>query len=222
MTRFNNIFLAGVMLAGAPLAVVSPAAAQVVSGIAVANPDAIVVNANAYRTAETQRATTYKAQFDSAEQRRQQIAAQLQPLYEKFNSDRQAANPNQASLQQQAQQIQRIEQQGQAEIQQILEPVAKSRAYVIEQITDQLEPAIEAAKSRRKVTLVLRPDAIVSADQAYNLNQEILNELNRLIPSAQLVPPADWKPAAQREAEAAATQQQQPQPQQPGVQAEGR
>ncbi|MFM9935457.1 MAG: OmpH family outer membrane protein, partial [Novosphingobium sp.] len=36
----------------------------------------------------------------------------------------------------------------------------------------------------------------------YNLNQDILNELNTVIPTAQLVPPAGWMPRAQREAAA--------------------
>jgi len=49
---------------------------------------------------------------------------------------------------------------------------------------------------------VLNPQAVVAADQAYNLNQDVLTELDRMLPSAQLVPPTGWKPAAQREAEA--------------------
>jgi hypothetical protein len=54
---------------------------------------------------------------------------------------------------------------------------------------------------------------VIKADQAYNLNQDILTELNALIPSAQLVPPAGWLPRAreqqaQQQAQAAAQPQQ--------------
>lgn len=201
--------LAAALAAAAPVALPVAVSAQVVPGIAVANPDAIVVNSAAYKLAEQQRPVTYKAQIDAAEARRAQLQAQIEPLIQKYQTDSQAATPNQASLQQQAQQIQRIQQSGEAELQRLLQPVAMSRAYVLEQIGNKLEAAMEAAQKRRKITLVLNPSAIVAADQAYNLNQDVLTELDRILPQAQLVPPADWKPAAQREAEAAQAAQQQ-------------
>jgi len=191
------------------IALSAPAAAQVVPGIGIANPDAIVAASSAFQNAETQRQTTYKAQIDQAEARRAAIAAQLEPLYTKLEADSQAASPNRQALQQQAAQIQQIEQSGQAEINRLLQPVALSRAYVVEQISDQLTAAMDAAKARRKITLVLSPNGVISADQAYNLNQDVVNELNRLIPNAQLVPPQGWMPRAQREA-AAQQQAQQP------------
>ncbi|MAF28508.1 MAG: hypothetical protein CL820_16545 [Croceicoccus sp.] len=191
------------------IALSAPAAAQIVPGIGIANPDAIVAASSAFQNAETQRQTTYKAQIDQAEARRAAIAAQLEPLYTKLEADSQAASPNRQALQQQAAQIQQIEQSGQAEINRLLQPVALSRAYVVEQISDQLTAAMDAAKARRKITLVLSPNGVISADQAYNLNQDVVNELNRLIPNAQLVPPQGWMPRAQREA-AAQQQAQQP------------
>ena len=203
--------IAAALAAAAPVAIPVAAAAQVAPGIAVANPDAIVANSAAFKLAEQQRPVTYKAQLDAAEARRAQIQAQLDPMVAKYQTDSQAATPNQAALQQQAQQIQRIQQSGEAELQRLLQPVAMSRAYVIEQITDKMPAALDAAQKRRNITLVLNPQAVVSADQAYNLNQDVLTELDRMLPQAQLVPPADWKPRAQREAEAqqaAAAQQQ--------------
>jgi len=207
MTMLNRKLAAALValpLSAAAIVVIPvPAAAQGMQGIGVANPEAIVANSAAFRLAEQQRTTTYKAQLDQAEARRQQLSQQLQPLYQRLQTDSQAANPNQQSLQQQAGQIQRIEQQGQNELNQMLQPVALSRAYVVEQITDRLEAAMDAAKRRHKITLVLNPAAVVSADQAYNLNQAVLTELDRALPQAQLVPPAGWLPRAQREAQAA-------------------
>lgn len=201
--KTSHKIIAAALAAAAPVALPAAASAQTVPGIAVANPDAIVVNSAAYKLSEQQRPTTYKAQIDAAEQRRAQIQAQLEPMLQKYQTDSQAASPNQASLQQQAQQIQRIQQSGEAELNRLLQPVALSRAYVLEQISEKLPAAMEAAKKNRKITLVLNPAAVVSADQAYNLNQTVLTELDRMLPQAQLVPPANWKPAAQREAEAA-------------------
>lgn len=194
--------VAGLILSATP-AIVAPAAAQAVKGIGIVNLSAVIGNSNAYKVAEQQRPVTYKAQIDQAENRRKQIAAQLQPLITKFEADRQSGKVTDAVLQQQATQIQQIEQSGQGELQRLLAPVSLSRAYVEEQITDKLNEAVETAAKTAKVTLVLTPDSILYADTAYNLNQAVLNELNRVLPSAQLVPPAGWLPRQLREQQAA-------------------
>jgi Skp family chaperone for outer membrane proteins len=187
---------------------VQPAVAQdkggtIVQGLAVASFDAVIANSNAYKSAEQQRQTTYKAQYDQAKSRSEALNAQLKPLVDKFNADRRAAKPNQASLQQQAQQIQQIQENGQREIQQILAPVAMSQAYVNEQIEDKLDAAVKAAMNKKKVSLLLSPEAVLAVNgSAYNLNQEILSELNTALPSAQIVPPSGWEPRQIREARA--------------------
>lgn len=197
----HSMVAAGLVLSAAPLAV-APAAAQAIKGIAVVNIQAVIANSAAFKTAEQQRPVTYKAQLDQAESRRQQIAAQLKPMYEKFEADRKAPKPDQALLQKQAVDIQRIEQNGQQEIQTIVQPVALSRAYVEEQINDKLDQAIEQAAKKSGASLVLTPDNVVFADNSYNLNQGVLTELNTLLPSAQLVPPQGWLPRSMREQQA--------------------
>jgi Skp family chaperone for outer membrane proteins len=219
----KTLLAASLALGGAQMAV-APAAAQAVRGIAVANPTAIVVSSNAFKTAEQQRSVTYKPQIDQANARKTQIEGQLRPLATKLQTDAQARSPNQAALQQQYSQIQQIEAAGQQEINQILAPLALSRAYVLEQIQDKLGQATKQAMARQKVTLLLDAQSVLDADQTYNLNQAILNELNTLIPSAQLVAPQGWLPRAQREEQAAAQQQagQQPAPATPSQQPTGR
>ena len=215
-TLLKAAFAASLLLGGSQLALAQnrPATSttQVVPGLGVANVDAVIGNSNAFKTAVSQRPTTYKAQIDAAEARRTQISAQLQPLVDKFNRDSQAPNAStpavQASLQQQAQTIQRIQQSGQAELQKILEPVALSEAYVQEQISDKLNAAIQAAMVKKNVSLVITPQSVLAANNSYNLNQAILDELNTSIPSAQLVPPAGWEPREMREQRAAQAAQQ--------------
>lgn len=178
-------------------------AAGTINGIGYANIDAAERLSNAFKTAESQRPVTYKAQIDAAQTRQGQLQAQLKPLVDKFNADRAAATPNQAALQQQAQTIQQIQQNGQAELQRILQPVAYSQAYVSEQIEGKLQQAVDTAMRKRGMTLLLKPDALLQATgTGYNLTQDIVNELNVLIPSAQLVPPAGWEPREIREAKA--------------------
>ena len=200
----RSLVAASLMLAGSQFAFVAPAAAQAVKGIAVANPTAIVALSNAFKVAEAQRPVTYKAQIDQANARKTQIEAQLRPMATKLQADANAANAsaNQASLQQQYTQIQQIEQSGQNEINTILQPVALSRAYVVEQIGDKLEQATKQAMAKAKIDILLDSQSVINAGEPYNLNQAILNELNAILPSAQLVPPAGWVPRAQREQQA--------------------
>ncbi|NLR71289.1 OmpH family outer membrane protein [Novosphingobium sp. ERN07] len=208
-----TIRYASALLAGLAVAAVSPSVASaqaggtIAQGIAIANPSAVVAASSAYQTAQTQRPTTYKPQIDQANARKTQIEAQLKPLIDKLQADSKAANPNRAALQQQYDQIQQIEQAGQAEIQKILEPLNLSQQYVLEQIGDKLDAATQAAMDKKKISLVLDSQSVIKAGQAYNLNQDILAELNKLIPSAQLVPPAGWMPRAQREQQQAAQAQ---------------
>jgi Skp family chaperone for outer membrane proteins len=185
-------------------AIIAPVAAQGAQGIGVVNINAVVANSNAYRTAQQQRQTTYQAQIEQANQRRQAISQQLQPMLQNLQSASQAANADQQALQQQAIQIQQIEEAGQRELQQILQPVGLSQAYVEEQINDQLQVAIQNAARRQNVTLVVTPDVVLYADAAHNMNQAVLDELNTLIPSAQLVPPEGWLPRQMREEQEAA------------------
>lgn len=214
------------LTAGAAVIPGAPAMAQVVKGIGVVNVRAAVANSNAFKTAQTQRQTTYAAQIQQANTRQQQIAQQLQPLYTQAETASRAANPDQAALQRQVTQIRQIEANGQRELQQILQPLALSEAYVQEQITAQLNTAVEAVAKRRNITLIFDPTSgsPIYADAAYNMTQDVVNELNRLVPSVQIVPPAGWQPREVREAQAAQAGQAAPQQpaQQPRPQPQGR
>lgn len=194
-------------------AAAAPAAAStggnIIQGLGVASFDAVIGNSNAYRSAETQRQTTYKSQFDQAQTRQNALQAQMKPMIDKFNADRQGGKVAQAQLEQQAGAIQQLQENGKAELQRILQPVGLSQAYVNEQIEDKLNDAVKAAMQKKGVSILLSPDAILAVNGgAYNLNQDILNELNTALPSAQLVPPAGWEPRQVREqrAQAAAAQ----------------
>ncbi len=192
-----------------PAAAANPA----VSGIAVANLDAAIGNSDAYRVASQQRQTTYKSTYDQAEARAKQLEAQLKPMADKFQADR-AANKPESVLLPQVQTLQQLQERGKQEIQQLLMPVALSEAYVNEQIGDKLDQAVQAAMTKKGVTLVLQPQAVLARSNSYELTPAIITELNALIPSAQLVPPQGWLPREIREQQAA----QQPRPAaQPGA-----
>ncbi len=180
------------------------AMAQGIQGIGIVMVEAVRANSAAFKAAQQQTATTYKAQIDSANARRTAISQQLEPLYQALQTAAQQPNADRAALVQQQQQIQQIEAAGQRELQTILQPVALSQAYVDEQINEKLAEAIEAAAKKNNVTLVTTPDTVLYADNRYSLNQAVLTELDAALPSVQITPPAGWLPREQREQQAAA------------------
>jgi Skp family chaperone for outer membrane proteins len=217
-TLVTSILAAGLVAGSAQVAIAAPAKAAPaaaapagvkagVNGIAFAYLDAIIEGSAANRAAEAARPTTYKAQIAAAEARRQQLIAQIQPMVDKFNKDQAAPGANPAAIQQQGETIQKLQESGQQELQKILEPVALSRAYVREQIMEKLDAAIQAAMQKNGVTLLLDPRAKLASSNAYDLSRAILAEVDAVIPSAQLVPPAGWLPREVREQQAQQQQQ---------------
>jgi Skp family chaperone for outer membrane proteins len=195
----NKFLLAAAI---APVAVASPALAQV-NGIAVANPEGAVLQSNAWKAAITQIQTTYKAQLDQAQARQTAVQAELRPLVEAFEKARAAPNANEAALRTQATTIQQREQTANAELQRLTQPVQRARAYAAEQIGAQLQPAVNAAMARKKVTLLLRPEAAVQAAPTTDITADVTTELNRLVPTVSITPPANWQPGGQQAAPAA-------------------
>ena len=124
-------------------------------------------------------------------------------MVDKFNLDKTAPGASQVALQQQAQAIQASQQYGQQEVNRILEPVSLSDAYVNEQIRARLDPAIKSAMAKARVSIVFTPNQVIGFNNAYNLSPAILAELNALIPSLDIKPPAGWEPLAVRQQRAA-------------------
>ena len=196
------LMAAGTIASGA----IAPVAAQAVAGLGVADQRRAVVESAAFVNANAARPTTYKAQYDAAQAKSNQIRQQLEPLVTKFNADVQAPNAqaNQAALQQQLGQIQQLREQGSQEVQEILQPVALSEAYVLEQISDKFDAAVRSAMTKRKISIVFEVGSTLAHNDAYDLTKDITAELNASIPTAQLVPPQGWLPRAQREQQARA------------------
>lgn len=183
---------------------------NVVQGIAVANLQAAIANADAYRVAQQQRPVTYKPQLDQAQARGNALEAQIKPMIDRFNAARQGTMTPalQTQLQGQARAIQELQEKGKQEIQQILLPAALSEAFVNEQIEEKLDQAVQKAMEKSRVSLLLQPGAVLARANAYDLTDEIVAEINILLPTAQLVPPQGWEPREVREARAQQAAQQ--------------
>ncbi|MET0362489.1 MAG: OmpH family outer membrane protein [Sphingobium sp.] len=203
---FKNIALA-LPLAAALSA--TPALAQSKLGIAVVDVEAAVANSNAYAVARTQMNTTYKTQIDQFNARKTALEADLKTKQDTLNAAvRTAGNaPTPAvrtQLQGQYEALQTAQQNAQAELQRIGQPVGLAQAYVEEQISARLNDALKNAMAAAKVDLVLKPEAAVSFQPSVDITAQVKAQLDTLVPSASITPPAGWRPGGQQGAAPAA------------------
>ncbi|SEM60053.1 periplasmic chaperone for outer membrane proteins Skp [Sphingomonas gellani] len=195
MTSLKKIMLAAAL--ASPAIVASTAATAQVSGIAVADPQAAIANSKAWTAARGQIQTTYKTQLDQADTRRQAIERELQPLVTAFNTARSAPNANQAALQTQAQTIETRQNSANEELARLTLPAQRAQAYALQQIQAQIGTAVQNAVRARNVSLLLAPNAAVFAQPTADITSAITAELDRLVPSVSVTPPANWQPGQQ-------------------------
>lgn len=222
--------LGATMLALSAL-VATPAAAQV-NGIAVTDPAVAIAGAQALQTAYTQIGTTFQAQRTQLEQLQQQRATAIRQF--DTNGDGQLSQEEQTAAQANTAvitQVQGLDQQ----INTIQQPITLARVYVIEQLAQQLSPAVQAVVQAQNIQLILNPAATLYIAEAVDVTDDIVAQLNTLAPAVSTAVPEGWQPQQQSVqlfqqvqeilVTAAAQQQaaqQQQQPQQPATPVQGR
>jgi Skp family chaperone for outer membrane proteins len=169
--------------------------------VAVADPEAAVEKTTAFSAATTQIQTTYKAQLTQADSIRKEVEPLLKALdtngdgqlsQQELAAAQAAKNPSLVTIQQKQQQIQTAE-----------APAARAQAYAVEQISAKLQQAVQAVIAAKRVSMIVRPDSVMFADQNANITDDITAELNKLVPTASITPPAGWQPGQKPAAGAA-------------------
>lgn len=172
-----------------------PAAAQTKSGLAVVDLEEAVAKSTAFTTAMTQMQTTYKPQLDQITARRAAIEADLKAKNDALAAAYKAAgNKPTPAIETQYQQLQQTQQNGQAELQRLTQPVALARAYVEEQVVSKLDDALKAATAKTKSEIVFKKGATESFGANADITPAVITELNALVPSVGITPPAGWQP----------------------------
>ena len=213
MTKlFKTMLLATVPMAFS-VALPTAASAQAVTNVAVANVEEAVQRSGAFTAAVAQIKVTYKAQIDAFDARQKVIQAELKPLVAAFQAAQAAPNANRTALETQANAIQTRQQTAQRELQNLAQPFGRAQAYAEEQIGSKLEAALKAAMVKRKVSLVVSPQATISYQPAADITGDIVTELNALVPAVSIAVPANWQPGGQGQAAASAPATTPPKPQ---------
>ncbi|MBN8807412.1 MAG: OmpH family outer membrane protein [Sphingomonas sp.] len=193
--KITSLGLGAIALTG--MLAASSASAQTA---AVADPQAALTQSVAFTNAINQIRTTYKTQLDQAESIRKALGPQEQVF--DTNKDgqldeqelaRMRAAPNFASIQQQEQQA------ATAEL-----PALRARAYVIEQLSPRLQTAFKNVLAAKRISLVVRPEAVLTADNTANITDDITAEMNKNTAAVSITPPANWQPGQAGQAAAPA------------------
>jgi Skp family chaperone for outer membrane proteins len=193
MITAKNILVAAALAVPAIIATAVPAQAQV----AVASPEGAIAATTAWKAAAAQLQTTYATQIAQARTRSQAIQAEMAPMIQAFDTARKAPNANEATLRTQYAAIQAKEAAGNQEIQTLTAPYQRAQAYALEQLGAQMQPAVAAAAAKKKVAVVLRPNEVMFLAPASDITTDVTTELNRLIPTVSITPPANWQPGQQ-------------------------
>ena len=175
-----------------------PALAQV----ATANLDAAVANSAAMKAARTQIQTQYKAQIDAAAAREEALKKELQPLVTEMQTLQSAGNTPAATLQAKQVAYQTRVQSAQRELSTLSLPFARPNAYAQEQVANKLDQAVRQAMTAKNVVLLVQPESVLAAAPAGDLTADVTTQLDALVKTASITPPANWQPG-QAQAQAA-------------------
>lgn len=197
----NSIFSAIAMatVSVAALGVSAPVSAQVRQAIAVVNIEQAVGQSSAAQTAGQQMQVTYKANIDQFNARQTALNTELQQKQAAFQAAAQAAGQNppaatQTKLQADYTALQRRAQEAQAELQRLEQPLSLARAYVLEQIGTKLSEAMRNVMTKNKIDLLVKADAAEAFVPTADVTRLLVTEINALVPSVGITPPAGWQP----------------------------
>ncbi len=174
-------------------AAAAPAAAAG-NAVVVFDADAAIGNSAAFQAAMTQIQTTYKTQITAAQTRQTALQGELTTARTEIETLQKNPATPKATLEAKIQAFQTKGQAAQAELQRLAVPFARPQAYVRDQIEGKLEQALKTAMTAKKVGVVLRPEATIAFLPASDITPDVVTQLNALIPSASITPPANWQP----------------------------
>ncbi len=190
MKMITKAAMAAAAFTLAPIVAPSIATAQ---SVAYSDYDMMIAGTNAYKAADAQIRTSFKAQLDAIDSRSRVLDAELNAMKVRFEADYKA-NPKNPALPQQLQAIREKEAAAKDEIQRMSVPVLRAYAFVEEQIAAKLPTAVTQAMGKKRVSLLVRREAILQNTPGTDLTPDIIAEVNVLVPSVSITPPANWQP----------------------------
>jgi len=191
MTPFTKTLAAAGLAVCASLA--SPAAAQVQGRIATVDTSGAIIGTDALKTAYDQVNTTYQAQIDQAQAKRQELTQVLQPFDTNSNGNLDESELPAVQASSELATIQRLE----GEINSLTNQVSDARVYAVEQILAQYPAALEEVATQQQIQMILPVGSVQFARREADITQAIATSLNAKIPSVSVVPPQGYRRSQQ-------------------------
>lgn len=179
--------------------IATPSFAQV----AVADLDAAVAQSAAVQSAEAQIKAAYKTQIDAFNARQAALANQLKPLQTELTTLQKNTATPPATFEAKVRAYKAQEANAQRELQTLAVPFARPTAYAQAQVSEKVSDAVRAAMTAKGIKIVIQPDATFAVAPEANLTPEITNQLNTLVKTVSITPPAGWQPGQPTTAAAA-------------------
>ncbi len=184
---------AALAITPAALVMLAPAvSAQAVQGVGVIDLEGAVAKSNAAVLAENQIGLTYRAQIDAAQAKAKVYNTELAGLRTAIEAAQKVPNPNQVALQQQVQAYQARQTFAQQDVQNMSRNFQLATAYARSQIDTKLEQAVKLAAAKKGVKILIKPDSLIFADPSADITNDVIAELNTLVPSVSTAVPAGW------------------------------
>lgn len=226
MTKMNKVLFAGAAIAA--LGASAPLLAQA-SKVATVNGADAIFRAAALTTAMQQIETKYAAQIKSASDRQTQLQAQLKPLYDALDTNKDGnldENEQRAAIQAQRPQIKQIqdaEAAANTAIDTATRPVQLAQIYVFDQLSQRYNAALDNQVRTKQIGLIIPSTQALRQAPGTDLTAAVRTEIDKPL---LIDPPANWQPTQagaallqtyaqaiaemqQRQAAAAAAQQRQ-------------
>lgn len=186
MSIFNSKRMILALGTGVAIFASAPVVAQ---SIGYADRTIAIVNTAAFKNGFQQINQTYAQNIQMMAQKEQEISTLLLPLDSNKDgnlSEQELANAPKAT-------VDRVNQLN-TEMQQLQQPIMVSRIYVLEQINTQYEAAQLAVVKAKKISVIVKPEALLYAPDSANLTQALVAEIDTRLPQAAITPPDGWQP----------------------------
>lgn len=190
--HIRNKIMAAALLSTA--VVTAPSHAQV-AGIATAETAVAIARSKALGAAYQQIGTQYTAAVQQMQAKRQEINGLNTQL--DTNKDKELTQAElDVAIKAKNPLLTQIDAK-QKEISTLQDPIILAQLYAVEQIALKYEVAQQAVVTAKKINVILAPDAFVWAPEAVDVTAAITAELDKVVPSVAIVPPANWRPSRQ-------------------------
>jgi|UniRef100_UPI0035C994FA Skp family chaperone for outer membrane proteins len=184
------------------LAMANSAYAQA-NGVAISDPETVILTAKALDAANQSIGTTYKAQLDQASARQAQLQTEMTTLGAPLdtNHDKRLSDDEIAAAQAAKSPIlakmEAAQKAAQADSARLSQPATRAQAYAIEQISQKYSAAVKTVVDSRKISLLLSAGSVQYNAPAVDVTDAIKAALDAATPTVPITPPAGWQPSQQ-------------------------